>query len=123
MLYRIEFGGRALVYATDVEAPKGGHEDVVDLARGADVLIHDSQYTDHEYFEAQHTKAGWGHSTVRMAAEVAREAGVGSLLLYHHDPSHDDAEVLQLERLAQSIFPNSQAAYEGLELSFAANGK
>ena len=119
MLYRIEHQGRTVVYATDVEAPKGGHEDVVEFARGADILIHDSQYTDHEYFEAQRSKAGWGHSTVRMAAEIAREAGVGRLLMYHHDPSHDDAEVRGLESLAQSIFPKSQAAFEGLEIKLS----
>ncbi|MBI3785108.1 MAG: MBL fold metallo-hydrolase [Deltaproteobacteria bacterium] len=120
MLFRIEYRGRSVVYATDVEGPKGGHADVVAFARNADVLIHDSQYTDHEYFAAQRNKAGWGHSTVRMAAEIAREAKVGRLLLYHHDPSHDDKEVLHLERLARSIFTNSQAAFEGLTLKLRA---
>ncbi|MBI4517218.1 MAG: MBL fold metallo-hydrolase [Deltaproteobacteria bacterium] len=116
ILYRIECGGRSLVYATDVEAPKGGYGDVVAFARGADVLIHDAQYTDREYHQAHLKRAGWGHSTVRMAAEAARAAGVGQLILYHHDPEHDDAEIRRLERLARTIFPHSRAAVEGLEL-------
>ena len=116
MLYRITRAGRSVVYATDVESPKGGYEDVVAFARGADVLIHDAQYTDEEYHGGHLNKAGWGHSTVRMAAEAARAAGVGQLLLYHHDPEHDDAEVRQLERVARAVFPHSRAATEGLEL-------
>ena len=118
-VYRINRAGRSVVYATDIEAPKGGFEDVVDIARGADVLIHDAQYTDDEYHRAHVNKAGWGHSTVRMATEVARAAEVGQLILYHHDPSHDDAEVRRLERLAQSLFPRSRAATEGLQLRLA----
>jgi phosphoribosyl 1,2-cyclic phosphodiesterase len=119
MLYRITRAGRSIVYATDVESPKGGLEDVVAFARGADVLIHDAQYTDEEYHGGHLNKAGWGHSTVRMAAEAARAAGVGQLLLYHHDPEHDDAEVHHLERQARSIFPHSRAATEGLEVRLA----
>jgi phosphoribosyl 1,2-cyclic phosphodiesterase len=115
-LYRVACRGRSLVYATDVEAAKGGHDDVVAFARGADVLIHDAQYTEEEYFGGHITKAGWGHSTVRMAAEVAREAGVGELLLYHHDPIRNDAAVARLERAARKIFPATRAAREGMEI-------
>ena len=119
LMYRISCAGRSIVYATDIEAPKGGHKDVVAFARGADVLIHDAQYTDTEYFDGIPNKTGWGHSTVRMAAEAARDAGVGELLLYHHDPAHNDKQVHRLERLAQTIFANSRAAYEGLEVMLA----
>lgn len=119
MLYRLTWAGRSVVYATDVEGPKGGHEDVVAFARGADVLIHDAQYTDAEYHGGHLNKAGWGHSTVRMAAEAARDAGVGELFLYHHDPEHDDVEVRRLERFARTIFPHTRAATEGLELRFS----
>lgn len=115
-LYRVTCAGRSVVYATDVEAPKGGHKDVVAFARGADVLIHDAQYTDAEYHGGHLNKAGWGHSTVRMAAEAALAAQVKQLILYHHDPEHDDAEVRALERVARAIFPHSRAATEGLEL-------
>lgn len=119
MMYRITCGHRTVVYATDVEAPKGGHEDVVEFARGADVLIHDAQYTDAEYFSADFHKVGWGHSTVRMAAEAARAADVGELILYHHDPSHNDAEIRRIEHFARRLFPRTRAAVEGLELRLA----
>jgi ribonuclease BN (tRNA processing enzyme) len=116
LLYRIACGGRSVVYSTDVEAARGGHGDVVDFARGADVLIHDAQYTDEEYF-GKVNKAGWGHSTVRQAAETARDAGVGQLVLYHHDPEHDDRHIAKLEREACKIFPATCAAREGLEIA------
>lgn len=115
-LFRVTCRGRSVVYATDVEGPKGGEADVIAFARDADVLIHDAQYTDEEYSCATSSRVGWGHSTVRMAAEVARAAGVKKLVLFHHDPSHDDRQVEQLERSARRIFPASQAAREGLEL-------
>ncbi|HVN87091.1 MAG TPA: MBL fold metallo-hydrolase [Candidatus Binatia bacterium] len=115
-MYRVSCGGRSVVYATDVEAPKGGHEDVVAFARGADLLIHDAQYTDEEYYGGHLNKAGWGHSTVRMAAEAARDAQVKQLILYHHDPEHSDGLVRRLETLARSIFPRSRAAWEGMEV-------
>lgn len=120
MLYRVSWNRRSVVYATDVEGPKGGYEDVVNFARGADILIHDAQYTDAEYHGGHLNKAGWGHSTVRMAADAARAAGVGELLLYHHDPEHDDVEVRRLERFARTIFPHTRAATEGLELRLVA---
>jgi phosphoribosyl 1,2-cyclic phosphodiesterase len=120
MLYRVTCAGRSVVYATDVEGPKGGHEDVVAFARGADILIHDAQYTDAEYHGGHLNKAGWGHSTVRMAAEAAQAAHVGQLIIYHHDPGHDDAEVRHLERFARTIFPHSRAATEGMELRLQA---
>jgi phosphoribosyl 1,2-cyclic phosphodiesterase len=116
MLYRVTYGRRVVVYATDVEAAKGGLEDVAEFARGADVLIHDAQYTDDEYFSKVLDKAGWGHSTVRMAAAAARAARVGQLILYHHDPTHDDVTMGRLERQALAIFPRSRIAVEGLEL-------
>lgn len=115
-LYRIEAAGRTVVYATDIEAARGGFADVVALARGADVLVHDAQYTDEEYRDAARSRVGWGHSTVTMACEAARQAGVKRLLLYHHDPSHDDRTMAQLERFARRLFGETTVAREGLEV-------
>lgn len=116
LLFRVSCGPRSVVYSTDVEAARGGYEDVVEFARGADVLIHDAQYTDEEYF-GKVNKAGWGHSTIRQAAETACDAGVGQLILYHHDPEHDDRLIATLEREARKIFPASRAAREGMEIA------
>jgi phosphoribosyl 1,2-cyclic phosphodiesterase len=95
--YRIEEGGRTLVYLPDHEPTPGGH--VVDeptqwlsghdIARGADVLFHDAQYRDDEY--PQHI--GWGHSSIEHVMAFADKAGVSSVVLFHHDPYHVDDEL------------------------------
>ena len=119
--YRIEAGGRAVVYATDTEH----HGDRVDrnlvaLAEDADVLIYDAQYTPEEYSGViGPSRTGWGHSTWVEGVRVARAAGVGSLVLFHHDPTHDDAAVAAIERAAQSILPGTVAAREGLTIHLA----
>jgi phosphoribosyl 1,2-cyclic phosphodiesterase len=97
--YRFEEGGRAFVYASDNEpdvAPPEQISDIVKLAAGADILVHDCQYTEAEY----ETKHGWGHSTPRQAVRIAAEAGVRQLLLFHHDPAHTDEQV---EALADEV--------------------
>ncbi len=116
-IYRIEGNGGAVVYATDIESARGGFADVVELARGADVLVHDAQYTEDEYRDALRSRVGWGHSTVAMACEVARAAAVKLLVLYHHDPSHSDRLMRVLEQDARKRFRRSIVAREGLELT------
>jgi len=113
--YRLERNGRSLVLATDIEGSSGESGDLAEFARGADLLIHDSQYTDEEY--PRLTK-GWGHSTWGMAVDTAERAGARRLVLYHHDPNHDDAAVEAIERLARDRFPRAIAACEGLEIRF-----
>ncbi len=114
--YRVDHGGRSVVYATDTE-----HYAVVDpklakLAKGADVLIYDSQYTPEEYAGTNGgmSKLGWGHSTFEEAVKLAKHAGVKRLVLYHHDPMQSDAAVAEKERRAKELFPNVEAAREGL---------
>ncbi len=63
-----------------------------DLAQGADLLIHDAQYTGHEYEDKQ----GWGHSTVEQALLFGGLAEVRRLATFHYDPAHDDAEIDRL---------------------------
>ena len=109
--YRIESGGKSIVYATDLEHGDGNLDPVLrDYAAGADVLIYDAQYNDEEY--ASHR--GWGHSTWREATSVARDADVGKLFLFHFDPSHTDSRVAESERLAMAEFDEASAAREGL---------
>ncbi len=114
LLSRIEYGGRSLVYATDVEDPLAGDRRLIGFARGADVLIHDAQYTQQDYATS---KRGFGHSTPQMAAAVARAAGVKQLVLFHHDPAYDDALLERVLGEAQGEFSNTMLACEGLELS------
>jgi phosphoribosyl 1,2-cyclic phosphodiesterase len=122
LAFRVECGGQAAMYATDTEHYDGRlDENLVRLAEGADVLIYDSQYTPEEYAGTAagiSSKRGWGHSTFEEGAKIARIAGVGRLVLFHHDPSHDDASVREKELRAQALFPNCVAAREGLTLAF-----
>lgn len=111
--YRIERLGKSVVMATDVEGSDCESGDLADHAKGTDLLIHDAQYTEEEY--PRLTK-GWGHSTWRMAVDVAERAGARRLVLYHHDPAHDDAAVEQIEKLARERFPRTISACEGLEI-------
>ena len=116
--YRIDFEGRSVVYATDTE-----HYACVDpalraLAQGADVLIYDSQYTPEEYRgDTGRSKVGWGHSTYVEGAALAKAAGVGQYVLFHHDPSRTDAMVADLEVKAQALFSGSVAAREGTSIA------
>jgi ribonuclease BN (tRNA processing enzyme) len=116
MLYRVCYNGKSLVYATDVEEERGGYPDVIEFARGADVLIHDAQYLEAEYFSRTKPRKGWGHSIVQRAAEVARKARVKRLVLFHHEPTHDDETIRQMERIARRTFAQTVAAYEGMEI-------
>jgi len=59
---------------------------------------------------------GWGHSTPDMAATVARMAGVGQLVLFHHDPGHSDEVLAEMEASARGAFPNTILAREGMTL-------
>jgi len=89
---------------------------------GADLVIHDAQYTADEY----EAKTSWGHSTVEYAVEIARHAGVQSIALTHHDPLRDDDAVdAVVERIktrlnGQGERPAIFAAAEGQVLELAA---
>lgn len=95
-MYRITYGGRRIVHATDSEIEPWGagpldsmaglREKIVDFFTDLDLLIHDAQYTDEEY----EVKRGWGHSTWREVVHMAHGARVKKLLLFHHDPDHTD---------------------------------
>jgi phosphoribosyl 1,2-cyclic phosphodiesterase len=105
---------KVFAFCTDTEHYTAGDWKVRELAKDADVFVYDAQYTDEEY----PGKVGWGHSTPSEAAKIAREAGAKRLLLFHHDPTHNDDKVFEMEAQARALFPGAQAAVEGLELEF-----
>lgn len=110
--FRIEIGGRAIVYATDTE-----HFSVVDptlakLCEGADIVIYDAMYTPEEY----PAKLGWGHSTYAAGAELMRHAGAEMLILFHHDPGRSDDDIADIELRARECYENTRAAREGMTL-------
>lgn len=124
LAYRIDCDGRSVVYATDTEHYADGSIDsnLVVLARDADVLIYDAQYTPDEYCgSVGFSRLGWGHSTWEEGVRVARAADVKKLVLFHHDPTHDDAMVAEIEQTAAKARPGTIAAREGLTISLASS--
>ncbi|MCJ7433249.1 MAG: MBL fold metallo-hydrolase [Anaerolineales bacterium] len=118
-VYRIEYHGRALVYATDIEGYVGGDKRLAAFARGADVLIHDAQYTEEHYYgqlAGVRSTQGFGHSTPQMACELAASARTRELVLFHHEPIYGDDMVAGMETRARVLFPNTRSAYEGLTM-------
>jgi hypothetical protein len=116
LVYRVEYGGRSVVYATDVEWRQGCEPSFLDFVAGADVLIHDAQYTLHDYQERQ----GFGHSSLRMATEVANSTGVKELILFHHEPAYDDEQLDRMEAEARTYFAHTRSACEGMEIDLSA---
>ena len=106
--YSFSFDNCKLVYMTDNEIIP--HTDkarnhinykrqtFVDFIQGADVLVHDAQYSDKEY----RIKKGWGHSSWKEALTLAVESEVKHLVLFHHDPDHND-------RFIEAIVKDSKA--------------
>jgi phosphoribosyl 1,2-cyclic phosphodiesterase len=118
--YRIEHDGRSVVYATDTEHYACMDPTLRALAEGADVFIYDSQYTPDEYKGVGgRSKVGWGHSTYVEGCELAKAAGVGKYVLFHHDPQRTDAKVEELEELARGLFAESVAAREGMRIELS----
>jgi len=125
--YRLEADGAALVYASDhephsteagegcFECGEGGDSDHVEFLRGADLVVHDAQYTAGEY----PGRVGWGHSTIEYAVDVAVAAGVKQLALYHHDPARTDDAV---DTLIDTARARAAAAGSGLIVSGASEG-
>lgn len=118
MGYRITWQGHTAVYCTDTEHYSDRlDEDVLKLARDADILIYDAMYTDNEYSNPKSPKVGWGHSTWQEGVKVAQAAGVKKLIIFHHEPNHDDDTLDQIEEEVQHNYPNTILAREGMILS------
>jgi phosphoribosyl 1,2-cyclic phosphodiesterase len=113
--YRVNWRGLTVSYISDTEHfPDRLDQNVLFLARQADVMIYDATYTDAEYHSPKSSKVGWGHSTWQEAVKVAQAAGVKQLVLFHHDPIHSDDFLDQIEVEVGQVFPHSLIAKEGL---------
>ena len=115
--YRVEHGGKSVVYATDNEPYRetlehlgkraergrefGGKLDreFVDFIRGTDLYIGEAQYTDEEYPQ----RIGWGHASISATVDAALQARVRALAFFHHDPLHDDKAVDAMAETARQI--------------------
>lgn len=125
--YRLDLGGKRIVYATDVELdllfgksmPKEIERrhmrEYLDFIESADLLIGDGQYTRAEYPQ----KATWGHSTIELLAELAYKARVKKLAVFHHDPDRSDRMIDELCRL---ISPRYEQARPAMQMFWAREG-
>jgi len=114
MGFRLETKEGILVYATDNEpGDEVFDKNVRKLAEGADILIYDSQYLPEEY-EAK--RRGWGHSHWREAVNIVMQSGAKELVLFHHDPDHDDTVIDKVVQEARNYYSRVRAAAEGMEI-------
>ncbi len=108
--YRYERDGHCVVISTDIEHGEEVDPNIVALAKNADLLVHDAQYTTEEL----KTKKGWGHSSYDQAIKVAQKANVKKLIITHHDPEHNDDFLRKMEKWCQQRFSNCEFAREGM---------
>lgn len=106
-----------IAYEEGERAVQEENEKLLRFFQGADILIHDAQYTDKEY---QGSKKGWGHSTYMHTINAANKAGVKKLILFHHDPVRSDSELAELEDKFRSMIKEKTEmeiymAREGME--------
>lgn len=122
--YRISADGAMAAYVTDHEpfwnspGPEFHHpgdQRHIEFLKGADLVVHDAQYTSEEY----RTKLGWGHSPTDYVTDIAVAAGVQRLALFHHDPTHDDEAMKRIEDAQRA---RAHAAGSGLDVFAAAEG-
>ncbi|HYR88842.1 MAG TPA: diguanylate cyclase [Terriglobia bacterium] len=131
--YRVSNGGATVAYVTDHEpfwnSPgplfrHPGDQRHIEFLKGADLVIHDAQYTSEEY----RLKRGWGHSPVEYATDICAAAGVPRLAIFHHDPTHDDDFIKRLEQTQRSRVLAMKwpldvfAAAEGMDFEIAGRG-
>jgi phosphoribosyl 1,2-cyclic phosphodiesterase len=135
MGYRVEADGASVAYITDHEPfdlrvggeatnrrglrghfIPGADRRLIEFVRGVDLLIQDAQYTHEEYVE----KLGWGHGSTDYVADVAVEAGVRRVALFHHEPTHSDD---QLDRMVDYARARVREVGSDVEIFAAAEGQ
>lgn len=115
--YRITWNGYSVVYATDTEHyPNQIDQGLLYLAHQSDLLIYDAAYADHAYYDPKSELAGQQPATWYAGIEVANAAEVKQIILFHHDPAHDDDFLDRVESEVQAAFPTVQLAREGMTL-------
>jgi ribonuclease BN (tRNA processing enzyme) len=137
--YRFEYQGKSIVTAFDhepfrnlfptdpqdpnyseeaafegEEAAKEENEKMLDFCKGADILIHDAQYTAEEYEK----HLGWGHSSYNYAMDVASQSNVKKLVFFHHDPNYKDKKLESIEEQCK----NEVREKSGFEIIMAREG-
>jgi phosphoribosyl 1,2-cyclic phosphodiesterase len=113
--YRIEYGGKSVCYVTDTEhIPGKPDRNVLALIAGADIVIYDCMYTDEEHAKSY---VGWGHSTWQEGVRLCKSASAKKLVVFHHDPDHDDERLDAIGREVEAAMPGAVLAREGMVLN------
>jgi phosphoribosyl 1,2-cyclic phosphodiesterase len=111
--YRVEFDGRSVCCVTDTEHFEDGPDrNILSLIDDADIVIYDATYTDAEYPRFK----GFGHSTWQEGVRLTDAAGAKTLVIFHHEPSHDDDFMDEVARQAEAMRPGTLVAREGMIL-------
>jgi phosphoribosyl 1,2-cyclic phosphodiesterase len=123
--YRIESSGSTFAYLPDHEPALTGIDNRPlewisgsSIAAGADLLVHDAQFSVEEYPQ----RMGWGHSSVDDAVSYMHAVQARRLVLFHHDPAHNDDSLGRIESRAQSLAQNGEpptAAREGMVIELS----
>ena len=113
--YRIDENGATCAYVTDNEldppyAPSTNYDQWVNFLHGVDVLIHDAQYTEDDMPH----KHGWGHSLISQVRQLATDAEVGTLVMFHHDPDRTDSELDEIQIENQNYLRSHRAPTRSL---------
>lgn len=112
--FRIEYGGRSLCYITDTGHVEGQRDEaLVAFVRDSDMMVYDSTYTDAEFPDFRH----YGHSTWQEGVRIARDGNVGRMVIFHHDPSHNDSFMDDIAAEATAMRAGTVVAREGMVLA------
>lgn len=117
--FRVTWQGHSLVYATDTDhSIEGGNQNLIYLAQQTDLLIYDGNYIDRIYSDIK-PQAELGNPSWYAGVEMAKNAGVRELIMFHHHPAHDDDDLDRMEMEMRSHFPRARLAREGMILQIA----
>jgi phosphoribosyl 1,2-cyclic phosphodiesterase len=112
--YRLDYDGLSVCYITDTEHTPGELDpNVMELIAGTDLFIYDSSYTEEEY----PARVGWGHSTWEEGVRLCQASGAKRLVLFHHDPDHDDTIMERIEDQVRGVLPSALVARDGMEVT------
>lgn len=115
LLYRLEAGGKSLVYGLDCEMTEEIRPLLRNFSQNTDLLIWDACFTDQELEQYR----GWGHSSWRQGAALGRQAGAGMVLMTHYSPKYTDTFLQKQEELAAKTDSPCRFAREGMEICLA----
>lgn len=111
--YRIDYDGHSICYLTDTEHVPGQlDQNILGLIANADLVVYDSMFTEQEYLD----RVGWGHSTWEAGVDLCNAANAKTLVLFHHDPDHNDDCMDRIAAAAAGRRPGTLVAREGMVL-------